>query len=455
MKFYELLLCTSLFLISFFYGNSDLGAKTSFDNLNAGNESLYFANTFTHNEPRLVFNSTNYPWRLFGKIIESTTTKTGCTAQLIGEKLILTNRHCISDSNGVILLKQHQFYYNIVNNNIYNASSVGAYPILWGGKRSSEDWAILELESPIGKELGYFGMKITDDFYSGNVGQKYNEYVLWEMNLCSNTSDPLEFLNKYSESQNSLDWLMDYSNAQLPKLCLGGYPSDLGNFNFTISRQCSILGHERGYWVHDCPTTRGSSGGAIFYKALGQYYIAALHKGGGRPEENSLLNVPFGGYSSNTAVKTDFFFKHASYLKSRHKNQAYFNFKQINTFGRYYYNFSDFNDSGLDTNNFLDCGKEAYKSLLNEKIISKEGTLNSDIANLVASKKIFEHPSKKNVFVGGYLVFYQLNNSSLMIGLVSPFDYTDYEGLSLVSKSNGENECSIMESDIIDKINSI
>ncbi len=446
-----------LFIFIFLMFNlsiDELKAGVAYGNVNAEKENIYYANTFTHNQPRQVFNSTNYPWRVFGKLVNSTSSRTGCTAQIIGESLILTNRHCILDDYGDVLLREHQFYYNIQHSDIYSSSSVGAYPVKWGvSNLSRSDWALLELSVPIGKEYGYLGISNNDESYDGSMGTKYSENKVWEMDLCSNTSNPLNFLKTYSEVQNSNDWLIDY-RTDTPKVCLGGYPGDLGDFNFTLSNQCSILGErEFGYWMHDCPTSRGSSGSALFYKEKGinKYYIVALSSGAGRPESKSLINVPFGAYASNGAVRTDKFYEHALYIKNKDKNQIYFNFMKES------YSNKLISSKLYKENNEADsfCGKTAINSLMDNNVISEDGVLRTDIANMVDSKKIFEHPSKNNYFVSGYLVIYEKDPFDVYVGLVNPFNYLDYEELTFISKSDNEGNCLIEEADIIDFINDL
>lgn len=102
------------------------------------------------------------PFSPVGKIV---TERASCTASLVGHKLVLTNAHCVlqggRDGNGAAAI-----FYARDNQGGFSHKSratvlkVGTQrPVL----NPDKDWALLELETPLGNELGYFEIKITEN----------------------------------------------------------------------------------------------------------------------------------------------------------------------------------------------------------------------------------------------------------------------------------------------------
>lgn len=200
--------------------------------------------------------SSEYPWSAIGKLKSNTG---HCSASLIGQKLVLTNAHCVAKQSGF------KFYPN------YKSGKGKSYSVkkvlMVGGTKFPQDvprdWAILELKEAAGKEYGY--LKIAE--------------------ISTRQTD----------------------------LILAGYSGDFKNGKTAgVHTGCSIHGFDKGRVLHDCDMTKGASGSPILQKiSENEYQIIALHsaqaaKKGGRRYKPG---VAYSRATTNIAVRTELFYQ--------------------------------------------------------------------------------------------------------------------------------------------------
>ncbi len=277
------------------------------------------ANTFTHNPPRLIIASEDYPWRAFGKLINCPNCKSGCSAFLVSDKHIVTNRHCVFDEENPTQLASLDFYF--VRNprgDDYTAEAFTARLVQDGFAASNTtdtayDWAILELNYAIGNEVGYVGFQSPDTSiqWRGFRGTRDETSPLSPFSnpykdLCSDTQNPYpSFIELTNASPKDPRWFihpMDIPNA--PLLCSAGFPGDVGDMNLVLSEKCTFVGRANNSYLHDCASTRGSSGAPIFYKDSDELIkVISVNRGGYRPGDVSVTNAPIN--MNNTNISTE------------------------------------------------------------------------------------------------------------------------------------------------------
>ncbi len=182
--------------------------------------SFLEANIFDQDD-RQPMTSSRYPWSTIGKIFSS---KNSCTGTLVGKNLVATAAHCVFDDNQE-LLPNLKFFPNYKNGKGQYFSGIHK---IWYGTRDPKwgtpaektlgklDWAILQLNSPLGDYFGFMGL---EDIHSP-YGYKVN---------------------------------------------LAGYASDFENTNTAgVHLGCAIRGERNGYFIHDCDSNKGASGGPLF-----------------------------------------------------------------------------------------------------------------------------------------------------------------------------------------------
>jgi V8-like Glu-specific endopeptidase len=207
---------------------------------------------------RTIASGIAYPWSAIGRVFPGK-----CTATLVGADVLLTNAHCALDyEHGGRNHAEITFHPNIVNSRERNRNDVAkvteiiagtnfeestAYRAQYPGwrgislKDSSQDWALLKLNRPLGLKYGYWNWRAMP-------------------------TDELVTVHKR-------------------KLAIAGYPHDFyepgriqnrGN-TLAVQEGCSILKEERSMYFHDCDTAKGSSGSPIFYKSGRSQYMVAMN----------------------------------------------------------------------------------------------------------------------------------------------------------------------------------
>ena len=217
-------------------------------------------------DDRVAMNNRDYPWSAVGRLVAETADGgiSLCTGTLVAEDVVLTNAHCAITSETQQLHQRIAFQPNLINGAITNADDMawvqevllGTDFIESGNNPDPNDWALLKLDRAIGDRYGT---------------------LRWQA-LSAET-----LLGKAAQLN-----LVGYS---------GDFPPDNPGETAGVHEGCSILADDDPFWLHDCDTTGGASGGPILAEIEGEFYVVALHAGGVTDENN----VPLFNY----AVKID------------------------------------------------------------------------------------------------------------------------------------------------------
>ena len=233
-----------------------------------------------------------YPWSAVGRLEwhdrgQKTTT---CTATLIAPDAILTNSHCLgylrynaeTEEFDKYFLESDQyqrllaadsgrsrmvFKPSLIEGVSLDSATVVSFESGWSAQsqESSDDWAVLTLDKPLGDYYGYLGWRSLD-FANPDV------------------------LRITAEKIHLLGYAGDFPT---PALRLFGNPAETAG----IDVACSIVGvwpdgtPYAGTLAHDCDTNPGASGGPILAKFSDErYYLVGLHAQSTRIPETTLPN---------------------------------------------------------------------------------------------------------------------------------------------------------------------
>lgn len=189
-------------------------------------------------DDRLPMFSSSHPWSAIGKL------DSGCTATLVSRNLVLTAAHCVLDAYGNV--RSVRFYPNAMSN-----TSLFSSPVIYawyGGTdyktNPTHDWAILQLADALGDLYGWLGVKDEANVYWVNAA---------------------------------------------------GYSGDFyGGATAGAHINCRVMDERVGMWLHDCDTSRGSSGGPIFItNEYSQSFVVAVNTAENRQGGLNSLHVGF------------------------------------------------------------------------------------------------------------------------------------------------------------------
>jgi V8-like Glu-specific endopeptidase len=207
-------------------------------------------------DDRIPMLSRQYPWSAIGKVqgITSENEDYHCTGTLIAEDVVLTNAHCVIDSQTRKLSQKIAFLPNVINRKVANQADVAevvnvVYGTNFSGstlENQTNDWALLKLDKPIGLKYGYLGWKSL----SGETLTKNKKAYI--------------FVGYSGDFPNT-------SNKNYQFLTAGS------GWTASVQAGCSIVREERNVLFHDCDTTGGSSGGGIIGIIGNKPYIVGLN----------------------------------------------------------------------------------------------------------------------------------------------------------------------------------
>jgi len=223
-------------------------------------------------DDRVEMTSDAMPWSAVGKVLSQ---GYACTGSLVGPDLVLTNAHCVIEEGGT-LKKSLQFLPNYKGGK--GSYQSFASTVWWGTSQYNQnrhsDWAIMRLNSRLGDQFGYFGIRILD----------------------------------FSNPSTMAGWFT-----------LAGYSSDfMYGETAGVHQKCSVRGNLEDTLLHECDSKSGASGSGIFAKWDDSYQIVALHAAhltnadGSSPAQGSTYSNDI----ANIAVKAEKFNAKISTLRA-------------------------------------------------------------------------------------------------------------------------------------------
>lgn len=223
MRLTAMLVCLSTIIFAACEGGSEQSSTT---------KNIFGADN------RNEITSTDFPWRAIGYVSD-----VRCSGTMIAADLVLTAAHCVIDP-ATRALRTDLTYFRA--NYINGSSPYNSWiDYVWWGTNDPDthrnlDYAILRLRDRLGDQTGWIGMQNT------NVG------------------------------------------TFPPQLTVAGYSADYnGGQTATVHHNCDTRSRNEtnGWILHDCDTTRGSSGGPALRMYNDQIYIVGINvaefRGGG------------------------------------------------------------------------------------------------------------------------------------------------------------------------------
>lgn len=193
----------------------------------------------------------------------------GCTANLVARNFALTSAHCLVNEKGE-RLSAEDIHFQAARFRNQNLGESAVREIHWpegAGKFVSADWALLELEEPLGDSLGWF-----------RLGKTTKQTKVSEL--------PAKFQ-------------------------LGGYSEDHESGTImTLDESCSVRGKDSYLFLHDCAFTYGASGAGLLSveSRPGQSPVVtlwALNAGSARPVADGTQRLPeYDAHYGNGAIPT-------------------------------------------------------------------------------------------------------------------------------------------------------